>query len=128
MRRPRITIGRMMAIVAAFAAALSAWRWHRLASEYDDRAAIFSYYASTCAEAEEKERSAGEGWERSELEFQNARHDSLPSTTAHKGTMLLYSADRHARLGAHFLRLKMKYLRAAARPWFRVEPDPPTPE
>jgi hypothetical protein len=37
-------------------------------------------------------------------------------------------AARSAQRATHFLALKLKYERAAARPWLPVEPDPPPPE
>jgi hypothetical protein len=45
-----MTLRRLMAIVAVVAITLnlhSAWRWHEVSREYSDRAAIFSWYATS---------------------------------------------------------------------------------
>lgn len=110
MKRPRVTVRLAMAVVAIIAIPLTFW-----ARAMDSRR---QSYLKDVAFHERRERE----------EFQNS--DALlrfqREGTANDPSMLKVEMASRLRVPYHAA-LKRKYLRAAARPWETVDPDPRDP-
>jgi hypothetical protein len=129
MRVPRVrfTVRWMMAAVAVVAMGLGVRaqlaRWHQLARYYEIRAGRLRRSVATFRSIDDM---CQEQW----IEHYRAADErSLPGPKTYYGWAERYGeetafARRHAEYLDH---LRRKYQRAAAQPWWPVEPDPPPP-
>jgi hypothetical protein len=100
MRLPRITIRRMMIVVALAGIALGLWTIKRRQEEFRELAGRHGYFAGMMGLDAWESREAGDHQRALNREEKQAIHQ----------------------------RLQIKYARAARYPWLPVEPDPPAPE
>lgn len=73
-------------------------------------------------------KSPGQGLRSGAFEELQSKLRNKYRSNATNGTMEREEAARSAELAEYHATLKRKYLRAAARPWLSVEPDPPPPD
>jgi hypothetical protein len=120
-RRPRVTVRRLMLAVAIVAIAFGGWgAWVRyraivtLSEGYQKRATYFSAFASfSDREALEYEVVAAE---------KKKTPDPYPGMTLER---LARGGASERKVGDYYRALAKKYQQAARAPWIPIEPDPP---
>lgn len=133
MRLPRFRVRTLMlavAVVALLVAGISAGlRLHRLSG----------YYRAKAVDAGLRgyiESAPGAQWEWMVREYEKDRkifeNSKLPVELREEHERGLIEArvyrDRYRNVAKHYERLRLKYERAARRPWLPIEPDPPAPK
>ena len=139
MRLPRVrfTVQRLMAAVAVVAIAFGAEMTRRRSVSYRDK-------ANRCASIEAGWRDGGESYDRSAAKHKKDLRELEAYAEGYGGhfreswkplidpatqsvTLASGKAEICHRWAAYWGALRVKYERAARRPWLPVEPDPPLP-
>jgi hypothetical protein len=115
MRFPRMTTRRWMVLVAIVGVVLTGLRLWQLRREY--------LLLSRLCEAKEEASRAHAEWGQ-----MAARRLARGARAGDQLQATLRSQDIEQRRAEFFADLKVKYTRAAERPWIPVPPDPPEPK
>ena len=115
--RPRLTIRRLMIVVALVGAALGGEKMRRVRAERASKAAFHESWADVWAE--DGSRMDGIMDQARHLDDDALRQRLVDFARERENTRAHERWDRE---------MATKYARAAARPWLPLEPDPPAPE
>jgi hypothetical protein len=112
MRLPRMTTRRWMALVAVAGVTLTGLRFWQLRIDYQHRSEAYAANEEAC---------------RSNAEWSKMSASRLARSVGLEERVRAAGATREAEktLAEYYADLKVKYARAADRPWLSVPPDPP---
>lgn len=142
MSRLRVTVRRMMALVALVAIAIGLWgtlvrarHFRELAAEHARMERLREVEVARLDEAVRKDEAWYAAWKKrggtkEELSRYVARQgeDIAGVSYADYRSLLLGLRETFHQEAAEERKLRIKYERAARRPWLLVEPDPAEPE
>lgn len=123
----------VLAVAVVMASVVAILALKRKSDRYRARADLYSQIEHRARESEKVSRNYSQYHRRSADGFSELsahRADLKPSISAHEREAMegYEDAERAMRRGDHAARMREKYLRAAAKPWKFVPPDPPLPE